>query len=140
LGNNLEALGRIGEAEALLRRELAIAVAKEGTESPSVASSLRNLGVMLRNAGRHDEAASLLDEALEIHRKRPSTEMDIDEMTAVLSALGQARLLQARLNDAEALLQECLSMRTASLKPGDERIALVARRLAEVRARIGEGN
>jgi tetratricopeptide (TPR) repeat protein len=140
LGNVLEALGRIDEADSLLRRELAIAMAGEGKESLSVATSLRNLGVMLRNAGRLDEAAGLLEEALAIHRKRPSADADLGEMTAALSALGQARGLQERWQEAKALLEECLSIRTASLEPGDERIALVERRLAEVRERIGDKN
>ena len=44
--------------------------------------------------------------------------------------------MQDRLPEAASLLEECLAIRTATLSPDDERIALVRTRLAEVRERM----
>jgi hypothetical protein len=54
-----------------------------------------------------------------------------------LSALGQLRVMQMRLQEAETLFQRCLDIRRTNLPHDDQRISLVEARLAEVYEMMG---
>ncbi len=61
--------GRYAEAEPLYRRALAINENALGPEHPSVAKSLENYAVLLRETGRGAKAAKMKARAKAIHAK-----------------------------------------------------------------------
>ena len=65
----LRVLGRVTEAEPLLRRALAIQEAALGPDHPNTAYSLSNLALVLRDLGRVAEAEPLLIRALAIRER-----------------------------------------------------------------------
>ena len=62
----LQATNRLGEAEPLIRRALAIDEASYGPDHPDVASDLNNLAQLLQATNRLGEAEPLIRRALAI--------------------------------------------------------------------------
>ena len=114
----------------MLDREIALVRKSEGEVCESLAISLTNLGLALREAGLLAEADPYLSEALQL--ARTIYQEDPLEVARSLSALGQLRFLQQSYDEAAELFGECLTIRREHLPPDDERIALVEARLAEV--------
>ncbi|MBN1207846.1 MAG: tetratricopeptide repeat protein, partial [Myxococcaceae bacterium] len=99
--------GKYPEAEALLRRSLAIAETALGVENPSLSPTLANLGVVLAEQARPADGLPLLERARQIAVATygPSH----PEVAQVLLVLAQ---LQSATNhpDAPATAQEALEM------------------------------
>ena len=107
---------RYAEAEPLHRRALAIWEAL-GPDNPDTATSLNNLGVLLRLQGRYyGEAEPLLRRALAIREAalgpgHPDTAISLNHLGVLLRA-------QGRFAEAEPLLRRALAIREVALRSG----------------------
>ena len=111
----LQSTNRLGEAEQLLRRALAIAEAGIGLNHPYVATTLNNLAQLLQDANRLGEAEPLMRRALAIDEA--SDGPDHPNVARELSNL--ARLLEVtnRLGEAEPLYRRALAIDEATFGP-----------------------
>ncbi len=66
----LQATNRLGEAEPLMRRALAIDEGSYGPDHPNVATALNNLAELLQATNRLGEAEPLMRRALAIDERR----------------------------------------------------------------------
>ena len=103
---------QLSEAEALMRRALAIDEAGYGAEHAKVAIHLNNLAVLLKATNRLSEAEPLMRRALAIDEASFGAEHP--EVATALNNLAQ--LLQAtdRLSEAEPLMRRALAIDEAS--------------------------
>ncbi|MBV8557671.1 MAG: tetratricopeptide repeat protein [Planctomycetaceae bacterium] len=114
-GYYLSLRARYAEAEPLLRRALAIWEAL-GPDNLDTATSLSNLGVLLRLQGRYyGEAEPLLRRALAIREAalgpdHPDTAISLNNWALLLQA-------QGRFAEAEPLLRRALKIRKEALPP-----------------------
>ena len=69
LGRATEQIGRLEDAERLLRRALALRRAQYGDNHESVASTMLNLATIIRQRGSGDEALTLARDALAIRQR-----------------------------------------------------------------------
>ncbi|MEM1181919.1 MAG: serine/threonine-protein kinase [Acidobacteriota bacterium] len=111
LSNLANAKRRLGELDGIERLHLrALAFREAYTEEPQgVASTLRSLGVLYHQLGRHEEAEDMTSRALEIYRQ-----LGPDFSLRIASAVnGLGRLAHDRnaLNVAEGHYLEALSIR-----------------------------
>ncbi len=108
----LKATNRLGEAEPLMRRALAIHEASFGPGHPDVAGGLNNLATLLQDANRLGEAEPLIRRALAI--TEASYGPDHPRFAIVLNNL--ATLLKAtnRRGEAESLMRRALAIFEAS--------------------------
>jgi hypothetical protein len=99
---------RLGEAEPLIRRALAIDEASFGKDHPTVAIRLNNLAGLLRATNRLGEAEPLIRRALAIDE----ASLGKDHPTVAIRLNNLARLLQAtnRLGEAEPLMRRHLAI------------------------------
>ncbi|MEK6406476.1 MAG: tetratricopeptide repeat protein [Acidobacteriota bacterium] len=123
-------LGNFGDAEALVRRALAIDEQRFGPNHPEVATDLSNLSQLLTATNRLSKAEPLMRRALEIceNSLRP-------EHPDVASALSNmASLLQAtnRLAEAEPLMRRALAIGELTLGPNDPKVAIRLNNLAQL--------
>lgn len=111
LASALDGLGRVAEAESLMRRAVDLERAANGPDHPRVATPLGNLGVQLMRQNRFAEAEPLLREALAIQLARlPNPH---PRTSSTLSNLGAALLRQRKLAPAESLLRQAVTMQRA---------------------------
>ena len=68
LGNALSALGRLAEAEVVVRENLTTVTALHGSEHRNTLGTTMNLGMLLEGQGKVDEAASLYEDLIETQR------------------------------------------------------------------------
>ena len=121
---------RYAEAERLHRRALAIWKAL-GPDNPDTATSLNNLGVLLRFQGRYyGEAEELLRRALAIREaelgpNHPDTAISLNNLALLLQA-------QGRYGEAEPLLRRALEIREATLRSDHPDIVFTLNDLAGV--------
>jgi len=132
LAGVLRAQGRFEEAEQLLLRALAIREAAVDPDHPDrvtspntatildMATSLHNLGVLLRDQGRYGEAEQRLRRALEIREQalgpdHPDTATSHNSLGVLLRA--QRPTEQLLLKEAEQLLRRVLAIREAAVDP-----------------------
>ena len=95
----LRATNRLGEAEPLYRRALAIDEASYGPDHPDVAIDLNNLALLLRATNRLDEAEPLGRRMLEIFLKfnqangleHPHFRTALKNYAGILAAMGQSQ-------------------------------------------------
>jgi tetratricopeptide (TPR) repeat protein len=115
LAQLLQTTNRLGEAEPLMRRALAIDEKSYGPEHPNVARDLNNLAVLLKDTNRLAEAEPLMQRALAIDEKSYGPEHP--EVATNLNNL--ALLLQAtnRLSEAEPLMRRALAIDEKSYGP-----------------------
>lgn len=128
LAGLLEAKGDLAAAEPLRRRALTIAGSAMAGLSTGVARQTNNLGVLLRNLGRHEEALSMLMEA----RGKWDTLGDELGKASTLSALGKLWADKEDAVKARAEYEACLAIRERLLPEDDPSIALVRSRLTEL--------
>lgn len=91
---------RLGEAEPLFRRALAIREARFGRDHPETAMVLGGLGYLLHLRERYAEAESMQREALAIRERRLGP--DHPRVAASLNNLGLLELATGRRDQAEA--------------------------------------
>jgi tetratricopeptide (TPR) repeat protein len=96
--------------------------------STGVARQTNNLGVLLRNLGRHEEAFAMLTEAL---GKWDALGDELGK-ASTLSALGKLWADKGDAVKARAEYEACLAIRERLLPENDPSIALVRSRLAEL--------
>ena len=121
-------LGNFAEAEALMRRALALWEESLGPNHPHVASALSNLASLLRATNRLAEAEPLFRRALAIIEASYGT--DHPGVAGCLNNL--AVLLQAtnRLTEAEPLFRRALAIDEASYSPDHPDVAIRLNNLA----------
>jgi CHAT domain-containing protein/Tfp pilus assembly protein PilF len=103
LGNLYLDAGRLADAEATMRRSLAITRARNGEAHPNVAGSMGNLATVLEHEGRHAEAEKLYQQTLQAYERiygpnHATTAIGLNNLANVYSAQGR--------NEAAAGLQE----------------------------------
>jgi tetratricopeptide (TPR) repeat protein len=102
--------GEIGEAKLHYQRALQIREKALGTDHPSVARSLNNLGVVSSGQGEHEEAKLHYQQALKIWEEALGA--DHPDVAHALTGLGEALLALGKPADALAPLERALSIRT----------------------------
>jgi serine/threonine-protein kinase len=114
-------MGRLEEAERLLRSSLATFEVALGRQSDEVAIILNDLAVILRNQGHSARAEAFLREAIAIHEARRGPD-DLQVATGLnnLAFFAQAR---ADLPEAERLFGEALAIRRKKLPAGHPDLA-----------------
>jgi tetratricopeptide (TPR) repeat protein len=108
-----ERIGRLEEAEGVLRQTIAARKAAFGESSVMTAYSLNNLGNILQKRGKYDEAYELCNTALRIRAanldaEHPSVLVSLNNSAVALMSLG-------RLNEAEPLMRRCVDGNTHRL-------------------------
>ena len=94
----LQATNRLGEAEPLYRRALAIDEASLGEDHPEVATDLNNLATLLQATNRLDDAEPLMRRVLAIviafqrdtGHAHPHRDAAIRNYAALLAAMGRS--------------------------------------------------
>jgi tetratricopeptide (TPR) repeat protein len=104
----LKATNRLGEAEPLMRRALAIDESSYGMYHPKVARDLNNLATLLQATNRVGEAEPLLQRALAIDEQswgpaHPDVARDLSNMAQLLQATN-------RLSEAEPLMRRMIEI------------------------------
>jgi serine/threonine protein kinase/Tfp pilus assembly protein PilF len=108
IGRVYQRLGMLDTARPLLEEALAIG-RRSGMETPQLAQSLNELGVLLRERGETAAAVPLLEESLAMRRRLLG---DKDKDVAVtLVELGRAHEDAGRNDRAEILFREALAIR-----------------------------
>ncbi|WP_339031432.1 CHAT domain-containing tetratricopeptide repeat protein [Bradyrhizobium symbiodeficiens] len=103
LGNLYLDAGRLAEAEASMRRSLAITRARRGETHPNVAASTGNLATVLEHEARYAEAEKLYQQTLQAYERiygpnHPTTAIGLNNLANAFSAQGK--------HEAAAGLQE----------------------------------
>lgn len=103
LGNLYLDAGRLAEAEASMRRSLAITRARRGETHPNVAASNGNLATVLEHEARYAEAEKLYQQTLQAYERiygpnHPTTAIGLNNLANAFSAQGK--------HEAAAGLQE----------------------------------
>ena len=122
LAQLLQDTNRLGEAEPLMRRALAIDEASLGPEHPKVAIDLNNLALLLQDTNRLAEAEPLMRRALAIDEasygpEHPTVAIRLNNLAALLQATN-------RLGEAEPLMRRALVIDEASLGPEHPNVAI----------------
>jgi tetratricopeptide (TPR) repeat protein len=107
--------GRFPDAEAVLKRILAIYEGSLGPEHANVAQFLNNLAALYQDQGRLDDAEPLLTRSLSIVEKILGPEHP--HVAEVLINLATHYRVQRRYPDAEALLKRSLAIYDKALGP-----------------------
>ena len=108
LAQLLQATNRLGDAEPLMRRALAIDEHSYGTDHPNVARDLNNLAQLLHATNRLGDAEPLMRLALAIDEHsygadHPDVAIDLNNLAQLLQATN-------RLSEAEPLYQRCVQI------------------------------
>jgi tetratricopeptide (TPR) repeat protein len=119
---------RFGEAEALLRRALAIDDCTFGSNHPNVAAALNNLAMLLKATNRLVEAEPLMWRALGIDERRfgpdhSNVATDLNNLASLLEDTN-------RLGEAEPLMWRALAIDERSLGPDHPNVATRLNNLA----------
>ncbi|MGI4734617.1 MAG: tetratricopeptide repeat protein [Janthinobacterium lividum] len=130
LGQLLNAKAKLSDAEALMRRSLAIAEQKYGSAQPEIAVYLNNLASVLRASNRLEEAESLFRRALAINEQS----YDPDHPTVAISLNNLAALLQTinQPEEAETLLRQALTIDEKNYGSDHPTVAIRLNNLASV--------
>ncbi|WP_456622382.1 tetratricopeptide repeat protein [Bradyrhizobium sp. P5_C12] len=159
LGNLYMDAGRLAEAEAVMRRSLAIARARSGDAHPNVAAATGNLATVLEHEARYAEAEKLYQQTLQAYERiygsnHPTTAIGLNNLANAYTAQGR--------NEAAAGLQERvlaiyekafgaespdvgralnnLANSYANLGRNDRALGLYRRSLAVMERKFGEGS
>ena len=128
-------LGRLSEAEALLRPLLEDGEARLGPDHPQVLDLAGSLGVVLANQGGYSEAESLARRVYESRRGDPDAEPE--SIAEAAGNLGLVLVDLARLGEAEELLREAVRLRRLSEVPDPAALGTALNNLAMVLGRRG---
>jgi CHAT domain-containing protein/tetratricopeptide (TPR) repeat protein len=128
--------GRFEEARAACERQLDIRRRILGSDHPEIATSLNDLGVLLKMQGKFDAAEPLLREALARHRRLRG-----DEHPEVVNSLNNLSCLLREQGDyqgAEPLAREALARSQRLYKPDDPLLATHLNNLGGVCYYLGD--
>lgn len=136
LAQLLQATNRLGEAEPLYRRALAIDEKSLGPEHPNLAAELSNLAQLHADTNRLSEAEPLMRRALAIDEKS----LGVEHPTVATQLNNLAGLLQHadRLGEAEPLFRRALAIDEKGLGPEHPDVAIRLNNLATIRAELGD--
>jgi tetratricopeptide (TPR) repeat protein len=119
-GNSYFGLGLNAQAEPLLRRSVDL-LRPLGGSSPELAASLNDLGRLLHEQGKGDEAQQLLTEALNVRQQVHGPEHA--NVATTLHNLGRVRREAGDYAEAERLFRASLDIRERSLGHDDPAVA-----------------
>jgi len=109
LGKTYRSLGMYEEGEKYLRKVLAARQAQRPEVTTDVAAAQRELGDLLIDASRLDEAAELLSGALTLLQQ--NTAADLHERANTLESLGRLARVRGRYEEAASVLRDALDIR-----------------------------
>jgi tetratricopeptide (TPR) repeat protein len=135
VGAVLGILGRVAEAEPLLRRALAITETGLGPDHPDVARRLNNLALSLRHLGRPAEAEPLQDRALAI--TEAAFGPNDARMTPMLSNLAVTLRVLGRVDEAESLQRRAVAIAESTFGPDHPHVAMCLDNLAYTLMELG---
>jgi eukaryotic-like serine/threonine-protein kinase len=133
LGIALQWQGRYADAEAALRRELALEGSHESPESGWLNRTRGNLGNVLRLEGRDAESLSMLGEALDALPRNPTQIRAVVESQQALAELEAGDVASAR-----ALATDALAMMRRLVQPGG--LSLGAPLMSAARTALAAGD
>ncbi len=136
LGNSYLALGRIEEAERATRQSVQVLEAHLPPDDLDLLRVRTTLANSLDYAGRTKEAVPLLEQALAASEGKPTSVPSILKFE-ILSGLGRAYLKQGRIEEAQALLEECVAAKQAIM--GTDHLELIPDLDALARIEAGLG-
>jgi serine/threonine protein kinase/Tfp pilus assembly protein PilF len=128
IGTTLQGLGRLDEAEANLRKSLAICRAEYPAGHAEIADKLNNFAALLQEQDKFDQAEPLYREALAIHRANLPT--GHPNIGMVLSNLAFLLKEQGKFAEAEPLYREALEIQRAALPADHPDVATTLNNLA----------
>lgn len=121
---------KLGDAEAILRRALALSEVKLGSNHASTATCLSNLGEALRMAQRFDDAEPLLRRALAISEGAHGA--DHPETAIVLNNLALVLRATDRLDEAGEIYRRVLAIFEKAYGPDHGSVASALNNLGQV--------
>ena len=136
LGQVLQALGKLDEAEVELRKALSIRRRSLGESHPLVARTMSHLGDVLREMGDLEQARGLLEPALELRRTQLGPEHD--ETAESLRNLAALRSAEGREQEAALLYVESVEVYRTSLSADNPMTGRALAGLGGVLARDGQ--
>jgi eukaryotic-like serine/threonine-protein kinase len=136
IGSVYLGLGRIGEADTLVRAALAERIARAGPASEDAAESYEDLGNLYRDQGKFDSAAATLERALGIRRRLHGSDDTL--VVASLLDLSDVASQQGDLGRADSLARE--GLRVLRGVYGERHPALADAMGRIVSAALGAGN
>ena len=136
IGNAYIGLGRIKDAEPLIRASVGAAIRSSGAESEETAQSLADLGNLYIALGRFDSAGPAIERALAIRRKLRGSDDTL--VAATLTNLVQVTFDQADGRRMDSLATELLALRRRIHGERHLAVADALRRKAEAQATLGD--
>jgi eukaryotic-like serine/threonine-protein kinase len=136
IGSVYLGLGRIEDADTLVRAALAERIARAGPKSDEAAESYEDLGILYRDQGKFDSAATALERALAIRRRLHGSADTL--VVASLLDLSDVANFQGDRGRADSLAQEALRVLRGVY--GDRHPALADAMSRIVSAALGSNN
>jgi tetratricopeptide (TPR) repeat protein len=127
-------IGKLGEAELVLRRAVAIRESTLGPGHGYTASSLSNLGLVLQDLSRTEEAAACYQAAIQSYESAGMGESS--GLSSALSNLGTIFFRTGRLSEAETLLRRALAIKESALGQDHPEVATTMGNLSSVLQRL----
>lgn len=121
---------RFDDAEAIMRRTLAIREKQLGPNHPDLGPLLNNLGGVYWKQKRYADALQMYDRSLSIYER--TLDPMHPSMAAIVNNLGEAYWKIGRLEAAELMLRRALKIKQARLDSGDPGIAVTLNALGGV--------
>lgn len=115
IGKTYLALGEYDQAEANLKRAIAVAARELGPENPETLRCKVELADVHREQGRYDESEALLQETLAIRRRVLGPENP--QTLATMTSLASIEVYQKRAKEAEVLGRETVELNRRILGP-----------------------
>ncbi len=128
LAQTFQRMGRLGEAEPLMRRALELCETAYSVQHTTVAICLNNLASLLHATNRLDEAETLMRRALKIDvaafgEQHPNVAIRLSGLARVLWDIN-------RIEEAEALMRKALEINEAALGKWHPNVAICLNNLA----------
>ena len=136
IGTAYIGLGRVKDAEPLIRASVGAAIRSSGAESEETAQSLADLGNLYIALGRFDSAGPAIERALAIRRKLRGPDDTL--VAATLASLVQVTYDQAEGQRMDSLATELLALQRRIHGERHLAVADALRRLAEAQATLGD--
>ncbi len=135
LGMAQQRAGDREAAEASFRTSIELHRRNLGDRHPTLANTLQNLSVLLRNLGEYDEAEALVRESLAI---REAVYGDGGQVELSLNTLGNLYRDTGRTEEAIQVLSDLLERRIARTGPNSTQVAVARNNLARALQNRGD--
>lgn len=137
MGYDYAQVGRLADAEAALRKSLALGEQAQGPRALADQDARRELGAVLTLAGRYDDAESVLRESLAIETEKQSATAAKTQRQLLGALLGDLLRRRHRSGEALAALREAAAF-PADLAADSPTRPLVLARLSEAQLDAGD--